>query len=116
MPRNLFPEPFLVDASKEMNCVARTDFAAATCRMSKLRVPAVAAWRWLSRAACRNAEGHRIDTLAKRPFLRSFCRFAHAAVTSACEIRPRNTPNSNAFLTSRACNAVHPSGTLIPER
>jgi hypothetical protein len=41
-----------------MNSTARTDFAAATSRISRLRVPVVAECRSLSRAARRKAAGH----------------------------------------------------------
>ena len=41
---------------------------------------------------------------------------AHAAATSAVVNRPRKTPNSNAFLTSSACNAVQASGALVLDK
>ena len=43
-------------------------------------------------------------------------QICQAAATSAVVNKPRKTPNSKAFLTSSACNAVQARGALVLDK
>lgn len=75
-----------------------------------LRVLADAECRLLRADATRKTKGQFTAVFTKRPLRRSWAIFARADATSVAENRPRKTPNSNAFPTSRACSVFSTKG------
>ncbi len=102
-------------ASNDRNSTARSDFAVATCRTSRLRVPVTIEWPSARRAATRNTTGHFTVVFTSLPLRISLSTFLHAAAASAAANKPRKTPSLNAFRTSKACNAVKASGAPVRE-
>jgi len=77
--------------SNDTNSPARSDFAAATCRMSRLRVPTVTEWTLASREARRNTTGHFNTVFTSLPLRRSSSMFLHAAAASAATNKRGNS-------------------------